>query len=105
MKGSLPAESWLTMQRRKRRRRRRLGSTAIHHTTARSTKAQREAAAIYILHLRRRKMNCSFIAYPAGPEHKNVLEVFREPIGRKNGEGNADLSGTKKKKKIPNQFC
>lgn len=31
-------------------------------------------------------MNCSFIAYPAEPEHKTVLEVFREPIGRKNGE-------------------
>lgn len=41
-------------------------------------------------------MNCSFIAYPAEPEHKNVLEVFREPIGRKNGEGSADLWGTKK---------
>lgn len=42
-------------------------------------------------------MNCSFIAYPAELEHKNVLEVFREPIGRKNGEGNADLWGTYKK--------
>lgn len=42
-------------------------------------------------------MNCSFIAYPAELEHKNVLEVFREPIGRKNGEGNADLWGTLKK--------
>ena len=41
-------------------------------------------------------MNCSFIAYPAEPEHKNVLEVFREPVGRKNCEGSADLRGTKK---------
>lgn len=32
-------------------------------------------------------MNCSFIAYPAELEHKNVLEVFSgEPIGRKNGQ-------------------
>lgn len=44
-------------------------------------------------------MNCSFIAYPAEPEHKNVLEVFREPIGRKNGERNADLYGTIKNTK------
>lgn len=72
-------------------KRRRLSSTTIYHTTARSTKAQKEAVAIYILHLRRRQMKCSFIAYPAEPEHRNVLEVFREPIGRKNGEGNADL--------------
>lgn len=43
-------------------------------------------------------MNCSFIAYPAVPEHKNVLVVYREPIGRKTGEGNADLCGTEKKK-------
>lgn len=42
-------------------------------------------------------MNCSFIAYPAELEHKNVLEVFREPIGRKDGEGNADLWGTSEK--------
>ncbi len=63
----------------------------IYHSTARSSEAQKEAAAIYILHLGRRQMNCSFIAYPAEPEHKNVLEVFREPIGRKNGQGNADL--------------
>lgn len=41
-------------------------------------------------------MNCSFIAYPAELEHKNVLEVFREPIGRKNSEGNADLWELKK---------
>lgn len=85
LKGSLPTESRLTMQRR------RLRSTSEHHSSARSTKAPREAEAIYILHLRRRQMNCSFIAYPAEPEHKNVLEVFREPIGRKNGEGSADM--------------
>ncbi len=72
-------------------KRRRLSSTTIYHTTARSTTAQKEAVAIYILHLQRRQMKCSFIAYPAEPEHRNVLEVFKEPIGRKNGEGNADL--------------
>lgn len=54
-------------------------------------------------------MKCSFIAYPAEPEHKNVLEDFREPIGRKNGAGSADLWGTKKVKKkkekpTPNKF-
>lgn len=58
-KGCLPAESWLTA----RSRRKRLNSMTVHHTTARS--AQKEAVAIYILHLRRRQMNCSFIAYPA----------------------------------------
>lgn len=50
-------------------------------------------------------MNCSFIAYPAELEHKNVLEVFREPIGRKNGEGNADLWGTSKKNTQKNNFA
>lgn len=50
-------------------------------------------------------MNCSFIAYPAELEHKNVLEVFREPIGRKNGEGNADLWGTYKKNTQKNNFA
>lgn len=48
-------------------------------------------------------MNCSFIAYPAELEPKNVLEVFREPIGRKYGEVNADLKETKYK--ILNKLC
>lgn len=43
------------------------------------------------------------MAYPAEPEHKNVLEVFTEPIGRKDGEGNADLWRTKNK--IQNKLC
>lgn len=61
--GSGPAESWLAVQRRRRQ-----DSGAIYHTTAHSTKTQREARAIYIVHLRRRQMNCSFMAYPAESE-------------------------------------
>lgn len=49
-------------------------------------------------------MNCTFRTYPADLEHKNVLEVCREPTGRKNGQRNADLQETKtNQKKNPNQ--
>lgn len=55
--------------------------------TACSIQEQKEPVAIDILHLWRRQMNCGFIAYPAEPGRNSVLEVFIEPIGRKDGEG------------------
>lgn len=60
--------------------------TAYGHTAC-SIEEQKEPVAIDILHQWRRQMNCSFIAYPAEPGHNTVLEVFIEPIGRKDGEG------------------
>lgn len=53
--GTGPTESWLAVQRRRRQDR-----GAIYHTTAHSTKTQREARAIYIVHLRRRQNELQF---------------------------------------------
>lgn len=64
--GSGLTESWLAVPRRRRQ-----DSGTIYHTTALSTKTQREAQAIYIVHLRRRQMKCSFMAHPAESELGN----------------------------------